>query len=312
MIALVPVRAGELPGGAGEAVAEAGGRVLVAGEETAAAAEALGALLGGGLRSVRVAELGRFGPARFAALLAPVLADEAVVVVPATPDGRDLAPRLAAALGRPLVAGAVEVRADSAVVVRHGGRQLRTVRAIGPFVATLQTQARALPLPAGGEPAAAEVLELPAEAPAGALDPEVVEVLEADPATVELAEAERILAGGAGLGGAEQFALLATVAGRLGASVGATRVVTDAGVLGHDRQIGTTGVTVRPRCYLAFGISGAVQHVGGIGEPEHVIAVNLDGSCPMMAMADLAVVADAPATLAALAELLDAEAAPRG
>ena len=80
---------------------------------------------------------------------------------------------------------------------------------------------------------------------------------------------------------------------RLHASVGATRVVTDAGLVSHERQIGTTGVSVNPRCYVAFGISGAAQHLGGIGDPEHIVAANLDASCPMMAMADLALVTDA-------------------
>ena len=96
------------------------------------------------------------------------------------------------------------------------------------------------------------------------------------------------------------------VAESLGASTGGTRVVTDWGWLPVSRQIGTTGVTVAPELYLAFGISGAVQHTAGLGNPAHVISVNLDASCPMMAMADLAVVADAPATLAALADRLEA------
>ena len=136
-----------------------------------------------------------------------------------------------------------------------------------------------------------------------ALAPDL-EVLAPDPAAVDLAEAAKIIAGGAGLGSHDEFATLARVAEAIGASVGATRVVTDGGILGHARQIGTTGATVRPRLYVALGISGAAQHVGGIGEPLHVVSVNLDASCPMMAMADLAVVSDAAATLEALADLL--------
>ncbi len=86
--------------------------------------------------------------------------------------------------------------------------------------------------------------------------------------------------------------------------MGATRVVTDAGWVPHQRQIGTTGVVVDPRLYLAFAISGAVQHTAGLGHPDHVISVNVDPHCPMMSMADLAVVADANATLDALAHRL--------
>jgi electron transfer flavoprotein alpha subunit len=97
---------------------------------------------------------------------------------------------------------------------------------------------------------------------------------------------------------------LADVATALGASTGATRVVTDRGWVPHTRQIGTTGVVVDPQLYLAFGISGAVQHTAGLGDPDHMVSVNMDPHCPMMSMADLAVVADANETVAELAKLL--------
>ena len=135
-------------------------------------------------------------------------------------------------------------------------------------------------------------------------DAVVVEVLPPDVTTMDLAEARRILGGGAGLDSAERFDRLTEVATALGASMGATRVVTDRGWVPHSRQIGTTGVVVDPDLYLAFGISGAVQHTAGLGDPAHVISVNTDPHCPMMAMADLAVVADANATVDALADLL--------
>ena len=70
-------------------------------------------------------------------------------------------------------------------------------------------------------------------------------------------------------------------------------MVTDAGWTGHERQIGTTGVAIDPDLYVAFGVSGAVQHTGGLGTPRHIVSVNTDPSCPMTAMADLALVADA-------------------
>jgi electron transfer flavoprotein alpha subunit len=80
--------------------------------------------------------------------------------------------------------------------------------------------------------------------------------------------------------------------------------VTDAGWMSYDRQIGTTGVSVNPELYIAFGISGAAQHIGGLGAPDHLVSVNTDPSCPMTAMADLGVVADAPAVLTELAKRL--------
>jgi electron transfer flavoprotein alpha subunit len=138
-------------------------------------------------------------------------------------------------------------------------------------------------------------------------DPESLGVTPPDPATKDLADAPPNGAGGGGLGDPEHVARLQRVAGALGASVGATRVVTDLGWLPPERQIGTTGVTVHPRLYVALGISGAVQHVSGLGDPEHVVAVNLDPSCPMMAMAHLALVTDARRLLAALAARLSPE-----
>jgi electron transfer flavoprotein alpha subunit len=132
---------------------------------------------------------------------------------------------------------------------------------------------------------------------------------------MDLADATRVLGGGAGLVPRQAsdaqaralFALLTDVAAALGASAGATRVVTDAGWAPHDRQIGTTGVAVDPDLYVAFGVSGASQHTGGLGTPRHVISVNTDPSCPMTALANLGVVTDAAALLIELAGRLGIE-----
>jgi electron transfer flavoprotein alpha subunit len=112
------------------------------------------------------------------------------------------------------------------------------------------------------------------------------------------------MAGGAGLRGPADFRLLTLVAGAIGASMGVTRVVADMGWVAQERYIGTTGVAVNPELYVALGISGAIQHVSGLGAPRNVVAVNTDPSCPMMAMADLALVTDAPGLLEALARRL--------
>lgn len=311
MIAVVPVRAGELPLGGAEAVAEAGGRAILAGDATAGAAAELATLA----TDVRTWEAAAFRPGAWAAALAPLLAGEDVVVLPASPDGRDLAPRLAHALGRPLLAGAIEIHAGGASVSRWGGLVLEDVRLHEPFVATLQPGVRGVDATVPDPSEKTTALELSLDAPTGRTgptdptdmteppamaDPDLLEVLPPDPATMDLAEAERIVAGGAGLDGADRFGELAELATALGASLGATRVVTDRGWVPHERQIGTTGVVVDPRLYLAFGISGAVQHTSGLGRPDHVVSVNTDPSCPMMQLADLAVVADANAVLAQL------------
>ena len=295
MIAVIPVRDGVLPVGADEAVAEAGGITIVVGDKAAvAAAEVRTATV------VRAAEIGAFAPGAWAQALEPVLRDHDVVVLPASPDGRDLAPRVAHALGRPVLAGAVAITADRVMLVRRGGLVAEEHAISGPFVATLVPGVR------GVEPAPAaprvEPLEIPLSSDVP--DGEVLEVLPPDPATVDLSEAARILSGGAGLGGPEPFALMRKVALALGASYGASRVAADVGWVPQDRFIGTTGVMVDPHLYIALGISGAVQHVTGLGDPDHIVAVNTDASAPMMAMADLAIVTDARALIEELADRL--------
>lgn len=291
MIAVVVVRDGALSLGGDEAVAEAGGRALLVGSGTAAAARDLVA------SEVWAWEAGSYAPGTWADALAPRVAGEDVVVLPGSPDGRDLAPRLAHLLGRPLHAPAQSISPGRVVVTRGGGLRTETFTPTGPYVATLEPGVRGAD---HGDCAVPQPISLSGSAP----DVESTGVIEADPATMDLADATRIVAAGAGLGAPENADLLQRVATALGASYGATRVVTDLGWAPFDRQIGTTGVVVQPSVYVAVGISGAVQHVSGIGQPEVVVAVNTDASCPMMAMADLAVVTDAAAFTRALAERL--------
>ena len=305
MIALVPVRDGALPAGAPDAIAEAGGRVLIAGSGTADAA------VDGLASEVFLAEIGPVEIGRWAVVLALTLAelpDSDIIVLPHAPDGRDLAPRLAAALERPLLAGATEVRAHRVRVARRGGLELHELRPTGAFVATRQPNTR------GGlaldTPPTVQRLDVDS-APAGVHthDARVVEVLPPDVQTMDLTEASRIVGGGAGLESDERFTQLDRFAVTIGGVMGATRVITDRTWVHHDRQIGTTGVVVDPELYLSFGVSGAVQHTSGLGHPDHIISVNTDPHCPMMMMSDLAIVADANETLDELLRQLDATSA---
>jgi electron transfer flavoprotein alpha subunit len=324
-LAVVLARGGELPAGAAEAVTEAGGAVLVAGDGAEQAAAAAGRAAaarvwfcetGSGLR-----------PGLLAARLAPALAAVPLIVLPATADGRDLAPRLAARLGRPLLAGACAASlvaggpGVATQLCRLDDRIVLPVQVPGPAVVTLAPGTGIIGPPLPG-PAVVAPLGLPAgpgDQPGdadqpGAADPHVLAVIPPDPAALDLAEAALVFGGGAGLAsgldaGAARavFDLLTRVAAAAGAAAGATRVATDAGWAGPDRQIGTTGVTITPRRYVAFGISGAVQHTGGLGEPEQVASVNTDPYCPMTAMSSLGVIADARGTLVALARELGVE-----
>jgi electron transfer flavoprotein alpha subunit len=301
MIALVPVRDGALPAGAPDAIAEAGGRVLIAGSGTAEAA------LDGLATEVFLAEIGPVEIGRWAATLAPLLqtlADSDIVVLPHAPDGRDLAPRLAATLERPLLAGATEVSAHRVRVARRGGLELHELRPTGPFIATLQPGTRG-PL-AIDTPPTVHHLDVGASRVGTMHDAIVVEVLPPDVQTMDLTEASRIVGGGAGLESNERFSQLDRFAAAIGGVMGATRVITDRSWVHHDRQIGTTGVVVDPELYLSFGVSGAVQHTSGLGHPDHIISVNTDPHCPMMSMSDLAIVADANETLDELLRQLDA------
>ena len=304
-LAVVVVRDGQLPSGADETVAEAGGVALLVGSGTREAAGRLDSAI-----RVWVLERSSVAPGGLATALAHILSGVEMVLLPASPDGRDLAPRLAVVLGRALLAGAVRCAPDEVELTRLDDRLSLRVAVDGPVVVTLRPGSRGRPEPA----TLAEISALPLYAPNAGPDAESVEVLQPEPSTVDLAEAHRILGGGAGLvpAGADGVAamrLLADVAAALEASAGATRVVTDAGWMSYERQIGTTGVAVDPDLYVAFGISGAAQHVGGLGEPEHVVSVNTDPSCPMTLMADLGIVADAPAVLAELAGRLGVTAA---
>ena len=300
MIALVVVRDGVLPAGAAEAVAESGGRGMLTGSGAAIAALELG----GVAHELHLVELGDFQPARWATALAPLLASEPIVVLPASSDGRDLAPRLASRLQRPLFAQATAVSDEQVTLARWGGLQSHVLTPPAAFVATLVPGIRGVDVSSTFDVKVHDVV-VADSGPDN--DATVLAVLPPDASTIDLAEAPRILGGGAGLDGAARFDQLAQLGVALRASVGATRVITDRGWIGHERQIGTTGVIVDPDLYLAFGISGAVQHTSGLGQPAHIISINTDAHCPMMQLADLAVVADANEVLAELVAALNAD-----
>nr|WKF61208.1 Electron transfer flavoprotein subunit alpha [Paraburkholderia busanensis] len=132
---------------------------------------------------------------------------------------------------------------------------------------------------------------------------------EIDAAQVALEEADFIVSAGNGVSDVLAFERLAST---LGAAIGASRVAVDDGKFTRDKQIGATGKTVEASVYIAFGISGAVQHLQGIKDCRHVIAVNLDASAPIARRANLTVIADARETIAALTEAAAAARSARG
>ncbi len=306
MLAVVPIRNGVLPAGGAETIAECDGSVLFAGSGT----DRLG--LAGLARRATLLELGPFSVGRWAATIAATIDTidaDATIVLPGSPDGRDLGPRLAVELDRPFFAGAIEIVPGRVTRPAHGpgeAHELHDHDVAVPFVATLQPGVRDEAV-FDTEP---EVVRLDPPAVDDRHDAVSIELLPPDVHTMDLSEASRIVGGGAGLDDRSRFGRLDDFATAIGAVMGATRVVTDRGWLHHDKQIGTTGVHVDPELYVSFGVSGAVQHTAGLGTPTHVVSVNTDPHCPMMTMSDLAIVADANATLDALCALLAPGPAP--
>jgi electron transfer flavoprotein alpha subunit len=237
-----------------------------------------------------------------AAAIAGAVPRPMAVLLPGTANGADLAPRLAARLGAACLLDCAWLRAGPAGA-RHllAARWAHDDRALErwlapegmPVVATLRPGARGAPRP---RPVRAEVAHLPAGQPRVRR----LRRLPPDPRSVRLADAERIVAAGLGIGSAGVLPVVQELADELHASLGASRPLADRGWVPFERQIGTTGQRVAPRLYVAVGISGASQHLDGIREAGTVIAVNTDPACPMMARATLAAVGDAREVLDAL------------
>ena len=296
MIAVIPVRDGVAPAGADEAICEASGQAIIIGSGTPTAAETLRSFS----THLWLVETD-FHAANVVAALENINRSHDSLILPATPDGRDLAPHLAHALGRPLYAGSISITDNKVSVSRNGGLSIVDFTPHQAFVATLQIGIRGTEN-ISSNPTITPINIASVSRPTSSVTS--IAVLPPDASTMDLSEAPRIIGGGAGLESGDRFIQLQNVATALDASMGVTRVITDRGWADHERQIGTTGVVVDPDLYIAFGISGAVQHTSGLGQPEHIISVNTDAHCPMMQMADIAIVADANAVLEELAQLM--------
>ena len=132
----------------------------------------------------------------------------------------------------------------------------------------------------------------------------VLETVKQTKNLVDITEAHVLISGGRGVGNAEGFDMLRAMANTIGAEVSASRAMVDAGVLGHERQVGQTGKTVRPDLYFAMGISGAIQHLAGMEESDFIIAINKDKFAPIFNVADLGIVGDVRKIVPLLTERL--------
>lgn len=270
--------------------------------------ELAGPLAQYGATKVYVADdpaLARFSPDGYAGLLADLAKriEPAVILAPATAQGKDLAPRVAAKLGAGLASDCTgfEVENGRLLITRpiYAGRAIAKVRIhTTPQMATVRPNTFPVPPADPSRQAVVEALLVDQYAPKAV----VTEFTTTTGAKLDVAEAEIIVSGGRGMGGPEKYAILEELAALLGGAVGASRAAVDAGWRPHADQVGQTGKTVSPTLYIACGISGAIQHLAGMKTSKYVVAINKDPEAPIFKIADYGIVGDLFKVVPALTE----------
>ena len=227
-------------------------------------------------------------------------------------DGRDTLSRLSVKLDRPVLTNGTALRADGDKLVVgaaiFGGNTLVDTEFAGeaPFLVAIRP--KSFPAePSGG--GAAQVVAVAASDAGRAGDTRVLERHVEEREGPKLEEAAVVVSGGRGIGSAEAYAPLVDELAKLlkGAS-GASRAIVDAGWVPYSKQVGQTGKVVKPKVYVALGISGATQHMVGMKGSENIICVNKDGEAPIFSIADLGIVGDVHKVVPALIEALRARA----
>ena len=279
--------------------------VLVIGSAVERIAEELG---GYGATRVLIVEdprLEKYSTTAYAKIVSAVAQKEEVdtVFISASALGKDLAPRVAVRLSAGLVADctSLDVKESEVIATRpiFAGKALIDVKVnsavkvftLRPNVFTVGT--------ADGQKASVERISVALSD--GDFSARVLKV-EVQSGRPDVTEAEIIVSGGRGLKGPENFRLIESLADVLGAAVGASRAVVDAGWRPHDEQVGQTGKTVSPTLYVACGISGAVQHLAGMSSSKVIVAINKDKDAPIFQVADYGIVGDVFEILPALTE----------
>jgi electron transfer flavoprotein alpha subunit len=285
-----------------------GGRsvVLVLGEEARGLAGQLGGLGIDAAVCVSSSELKDYRARPWVEAAGGVLrkSEPAAVLVGASTDGRELAASLAAHLDLGIAPDCTEVEwVDGKLAARrpvYGGRLLETIEWPGGSAAVVSVRPRSYEDPGAqsGDPPA--ITEEAAEFTDGAFDTEVVEFRVEAGESVNLADADVIVSGGRGIQTAENFAMIRELAEALGGAVGASRAVVDSGWIPYPHQVGQTGKNVRPKLYVAVGISGAIQHLAGMKTSGIIVAINKDKLAPIFKVASFGYVGDALQVVPAL------------
>jgi electron transfer flavoprotein alpha subunit len=252
-------------------------------------------------------ELASYDPELWAAAAAQIATEgEAhTVLVAGSRSGREYSPRVAVKLGAPLLEDVIALSGEGAGLRAQRGvflaRVTETVQADAPVVVVSVKPGSFAPAqPKGG---CGEQYDVELSLPERRV--QTSDRRSDKTGRVPLTEAEVVVTGGRGLGSAERFAeLVEGLADTLGAGVGATRAVVDAGWRPYAEQIGQTGKTVQPTVYVALGTSGAVQHLSGMNKSRYVVAVNKDPDAPIFKVSDFGVVGDVTEVVPALIDAL--------
>jgi electron transfer flavoprotein alpha subunit len=273
------------------AAAQIGGEVhvLVAGNNAATAA-AQAAKLAGVSRVLHVesASLERPLAEPMAALIVALAPAYDHIVAPATGNGKNFMPRVAALLDVMQISDISEVKSpDTFVRLIYAGNAVQTVQSTDhKKVITVRTASFA----AAEEGGSADVVKMDAPSDPGLSSYEGENLSKSD--RPELTSARIVVSGGRGMQNGENFKLLESVASKLNAAVGASRAAVDAGYVPNDYQVGQTGKVVAPDLYIAVGISGAIQHLAGMKDSKIIVAINKDEEAPIFQVADYGLVAD--------------------
>jgi len=264
--------------------------VLVAGENCAVVGEEAAKVEG--VSKVLVADNAAYAnalPENVSALIVEVAGDATHILAPATSDGKNILPRVAALLDVDQISDIVAVESpDTFKRPIYAGNAIATVQSsASKKVITVRTT--------GFDPAAAEGGSAAIESVATVTDAGTSSFVKNELAKTdrpELASAEIVISGGRGMGNGENFEILYKLADKLGAGVGASRAAVDAGFVPNDMQVGQTGKIVAPNLYVAVGISGAIQHLAGMKDSKVIVAINKDEDAPIFQVADYGLVAD--------------------
>ncbi|GGD03074.1 electron transfer flavoprotein subunit alpha/FixB family protein [Pyruvatibacter mobilis] len=263
--------------------------ILVAGENCGAAAEAASKLEGAA--KVLVADDAQYAKQvaePMAALIVSLAGSYDAILTPATTNGKNYMPRVAALLDVAQISEIMSVEsADTFTRPIYAGNAIEHVQSTdAKKVITVRTAS----FNAAGDGGSAAVENVAAADNPGLSEFVGEELTKSD--RPELTAAKIIVSGGRGMQSGDNFAMLDKVADKLGAAVGASRAAVDAGFVPNDYQVGQTGKIVAPELYIAVGISGAIQHLAGMKDSKVIVAINKDEEAPIFQVADYGLVAD--------------------